>query len=434
VRDASDFSNPKDLLADARRRLEKTSREFSRMGSTEWQSLGPPELAGSAPASDPFALARGKLTTAMNLRLPDGQAGEMGGPGIQPIVRSYQGQGFDVRVFFTPKLSYCLAHAGRHIVDLDLTGRFPKPTGDLTVAVRIDPALSAVWKRTVPAPEIGLDVRIGPVELALHAEQLAALTEARPGSLALSISDGTGRELFAATESIEVLAHNEWVAVPGRIDLLATFVMPNDSAVMEILKRVRTRLAALGVADSLEGYQDPVSMHDGHSRPWMIARAVYDALRGDLGISYINPPASFETTGQKILLPSQILEHRMGTCLDLAVLYAACLERAGLHSLLFIMHGHAFAGFWQKPTALPTPVEQHWMSVKQALQAGLLVPVETTGVTGASTDFDQAIAAGRHHIEAGSTLEIAVDIARARIAKVKPMDAGAAGGLPRAGS
>ena len=40
------------------------------------------------------------------------------------------------------------------------------------------------------------------------------------------------------------------------------------------------------------------------------------------------------------------MEQRLGTCMDLTLLYAACLEALGLHPLLVMMDGHIFAGVW----------------------------------------------------------------------------------------
>ena len=75
--------------------------------------------------------------------------------------------------------------------------------------------------------------------------------------------------------------------------------------------------------DTLSGYQS-----GDRSRVLLTVGAIYAALQGR-GIRYSEPPASFEDAGQKIRLPDRILEHRLGTCLDLAVLSAACLEQAG---------------------------------------------------------------------------------------------------------
>src|SRR5690606_34640718 len=91
---------------------------------------------------------------------------------------------------------------------------------------------------------------------------------------------------------------------------------------------------------SLSGYQskDP-------ARVYTTTAAIYAALQA-ADITYINPPASFEDNGQRVRLPDAILETRWATCLDIALLTAACLEQAGLHSLLILVKGHAFTGVW----------------------------------------------------------------------------------------
>ena len=45
-----------------------------------------------------------------------------------------------------------------------------------------------------------------------------------------------------------------------------------------------------------------------------------------LNLTYVNPPASIESQGQKIRLPGRMLEAGMGTCLDFALLMAGCFE------------------------------------------------------------------------------------------------------------
>ncbi|MEK8226457.1 hypothetical protein NKG05_10855 [Oerskovia sp. M15] len=49
-----------------------------------------------------------------------------------------------------------------------------------------------------------------------------------------------------------------------------------------------------------------------------------------------------------------MLDERWGTCLDLACTYAAALEQAGVHPILAMVEGHAFAGFLTEDSQLPT--------------------------------------------------------------------------------
>ena len=76
-----------------------------------------------------------------------------------------------------------------------------------------------------------------------------------------------------------------------------------------------------------------------------MAAAVYAAIQ-EQNITYVEPPASFETYGQRVRLSDMIMEQHMGTCLDLTLLYAACLEAIGLNPFLIMMKGHIFAGLW----------------------------------------------------------------------------------------
>ena len=62
----------------------------------------------------------------------------------------------------------------------------------------------------------------------------------------------------------------------------------------------------------------------------------------EVRIRYVLPPASFEKSGQKVRGPSEILERRLGTCLDTSLFYAACLEQAGLQPLIVLTDGPRF--------------------------------------------------------------------------------------------
>lgn len=61
--------------------------------------------------------------------------------------------------------------------------------------------------------------------------------------------------------------------------------------------------------------------------------AVYTAIT-EQQIIYSTIPASFEEYGQRIRLTDSVLAQKLGTCLDMALLYASCLEAIGLNALL----------------------------------------------------------------------------------------------------
>ena len=86
---------------------------------------------------------------------------------------------------------------------------------------------------------------------------------------------------------------------------------------------------------AIDGYQS-----ENPERVDAIARAVYDAMRAR-DIRYAEPPASWGLDGQKVRTPAEVLDGRLGTCLDTAVTMAAALEQAGINSTLWVLKGHA---------------------------------------------------------------------------------------------
>lgn len=59
-------------------------------------------------------------------------------------------------------------------------------------------------------------------------------------------------------------------------------------------------------------------------------------------IIYSTIPASFEEHGQRVRLTDSVLAQKLGTCLDMALLYASCLESIGLNALIVITKGHLY--------------------------------------------------------------------------------------------
>jgi hypothetical protein len=94
--------------------------------------------------------------------------------------------------------------------------------------------------------------------------------------------------------------------------------------------------------------------------------AVYDIMR-TIHISYQHPPAledknlSYDLKlVQSLQYPRNTIEKRSGTCIDLAILYAAMLNSVNIEPILVVIDGHCF------PMAR-TP-------------SGKLIPIEATGV------------------------------------------------------
>ncbi|MEU4162131.1 DUF4011 domain-containing protein [Actinoplanes sp. NPDC026670] len=247
---------------------------------------------------------------------------------------------------------------------------------------------------------------------------LRGANEAFPVDYRLNVARHGHPDLIARIPSL-ALAHDEWFNNPLLFDSLAAFVQPNMAAVDAILRAAAQILVMTTGSGSIDGYQS------GMGRAANIAGAIYEALR-QAGIHYRDLPASFENSGQKIRTTAAVLDGRLGNCIDLSVTYAACLEQAGLRPLIWLLRGHAIAGFLASEQHLPTTVVTEDNFLISMVESGRAVPVELTAVgPGArSLDFPAAVQTGVGHFRDGRSRVLgAIDIHQAHRNGVRPLPA-----------
>lgn len=245
-------------------------------------------------------------------------------------------------------------------------------------------------------------------------DELRDLNESYRATITVTVQS-LWTETAQLTVPIRVLAHNEWFNSPVFYDSLAAFVQPNTHAVTSVLDAAAEILRTNTGDASLGGYQG------GRERAALIAAAVYEAIRARR-IRYIEPPASFENTGQKVRTTSQVLEERFGTCIDLSVTYAACLEAAGIRPLIWITEGHAFAGFLREETGLPHPSLTDQNALLNLAESGIAVPVDAIFYDGSEAgSFKTAISAGRRFFAEPDRLLGVIGITAARKDGIRPL-------------
>lgn len=211
----------------------------------------------------------------------------------------------------------------------------------------------------------------------------------------------------------------------GIPDILAAFVLPNDPAIARILRSASEILRQAGQSPSLEGYQGD------KARVWAQAQALWCAICA-LDITYISPPASFVENGQRIRLPTQVVEERLATCLDTTVLFAACLEAIGLRPLIVLTRGHAFAGLWLAQQDAGSSVVQDLPGIRNRLKLDDLRVFETTLATAArKPSFTAACERGEAHLrdiddDDPDAFREVIDIHRARLRRIRPLSTSAA--------
>jgi hypothetical protein len=111
--------------------------------------------------------------------------------------------------------------------------------------------------------------------------------------------------------------------------------------------------------------------------------------------------------------PSDILERRLGTCLDTSLFYAACLEQAGLQPLIMLTTRHAFVGLWLSPDLSSASTIDNVQVLRNGRDLEEMIFVETTLLTDPSLiPFDVAAGGGSADLDEGKLLQVAIDVSQ----------------------
>lgn len=282
--------------------------------------------------------------------------------------------------------------------------------------LELTPSLPFANHKTWPIDLLRKDSRIhiNDRDIGLKEGYLAELSENMLASVTLTLSSG---DLILLEEEfpIELLARNVWGGAGSMPELLAAFCMPNDPAVDSLLKGASDVLRRAGKSDAIDGYNTK-----SRKRVWELSSAIWTAI-SNVGISYAVPPASFERAGQKIRTPGQILENKVATCLDTALLFAAALEQAGLRPFIVMTEGHAFSGVWLQPQEFASIITDDVSVIRKRIELQELIVFETTLVT-------QSPRPGFSHAVDNATRQLtdedfilALDLQRARMQRIRPL-------------
>ncbi|MBP0447449.1 DUF3320 domain-containing protein [Roseomonas sp. SSH11] len=318
------------------------------------------------------------------------------------------------------------------LTELTLRAGSAEDLGDVTLRISCDPPVIGARDWRLQGVSRGQVRVLSDLDLTLDGPLLADLTEGTRGTATLTARRGgpEGEVLAELRRDLRVLAHNEWGGTQGIPDILAAFVEPNDPAVARVLRLASDDLSARGRPDGLEGYQE-----GRKPRVWEQAEALWRAVCS-LDIRYVNPPPSFEQVGQRIRPPRQILEERLGTCLDLAALFASCIEAMGLRPVIALTRGHAFVGLWLARHDFGSSVADDAPGLRTRLALDDLLLFEATLACGrGQAGFRRACEAGAAHVapDRDGAFEAVIDVHRARQRRIRPLTArGAAYALQQA--
>lgn len=320
----------------------------------------------------------------------------------------------NIHASISESINYAAAHIGMQTLVKDIVLE-QADTDQLVCRIRSVPEFLYEYKQMVSLS--GGSGRIDAPALKINdGFYRQELLEAQEGEIKIEVfhPDEPDKILGFLNSSVHIQAYLHWdgayypATMPG-------FMQPNDPLVQQVLKAAGEYAAA--EKNSMCGYQCGSS--EGVKKQ---AEYIYRALQ-NMDIHYISAPPSFEKYGQKIRIPHQVLheEVKQGTCLDLAILFAACLEAVSLNAVVVVIPGHAFAGVWSVSQAFTktkiTPQEAG--SPLWEEETAKIIPVECTFLTdGKNIPFASAVERGQENMKWCSYL---IDVEAARHEGIVPV-------------
>lgn len=220
---------------------------------------------------------------------------------------------------------------------------------------------------------------------------------------------------------IELLPKNQWGGESHMPELLGAFVTPNTDYTNYLLKKSAKLLEKYYGDSRIDGYQS-----NDRKRPWQFAAALWSVVTQE-DIAYCQPPASFATGGQKIRLSHDIAKTGLSTCLDTALLFASCLEQAGLNPIVVLLDDHALVGLWLIEQSFSSLTLTDPAELRNRIGLKDCILFETTLATNTiAVPFDKALAEGERKVSEDSEGKFvyAIDIKQARTRKIFPLEFG----------
>ena len=322
-----------------------------------------------------------------------------------------------VDLTYTPVVNFAMQQNHAPVIrGIKVLNEGEVPIGDVHVHVAFEPAFALEFDTLLERIDPGCEETIDVVPISCSTAFLSNLTERVLGAMTVTLRT-EDELLFEKAYEISVLAFNEWGGVDVLPEMLAAFSTPNHPEVTRLIKKASDVLGRWTDSPALDEYQtrDP-------NRVKMQMAALYEAISSE-GIAYASVPASFESSGQRIRLVDEVVGGKLGNCLDMSMLYVSCLEAMGLHPVVVLTKGHAFAGCWLVKDTFADSVNDDPSLLTKRIAEGIneMLVVEATCMNASSrATFDDACLAANRKLE-DDEFVLFVDICRARIGQIRPL-------------
>lgn len=422
------------------------------------QAAAVPVVQEAAPAPEWRAAAvraaqatQGERASAVPARAPDGRAL----PPSLPAPTTLRSQAVELLVLPKTEINYAELHNHRPLFDrfeLRCTVPDAAPRLHIVVELHCGPERARYeCELELHEPRLNLARRI---QVPLTSALMRTAAEAVLSTLFVQIHVD-GLAVLTDTYPLRLLPVDQWRDNLSSGKWLPSFVLPRDPAVQRAIAAAQRYVRVIrddpGVG--FEGYQAAAGTdEESLATIDLQVEAIWAALLHEWQLGYINPPPAYSAhlDSQRLRTPSTIHASRMGTCIDLAALFAGCLELVDIYPVIFLLKGHALPGYWRHSSFQPefraallagrdsTAADAEpdggdtgrvqraaWWTIDHAqvwklISDGRLAPLETVKLT-EHCGFRKAREAGMAALRDSANFDSILDIATAREHLITPL-------------
>ncbi len=303
------------------------------------------------------------------------------------------------------------------IQSLELENRSETDTAGLDIKISSDLPCIEQFHYTVPLIPAQKGIKIPLENLRIDRDFLNKLSETEKANITIEI---TGENATTISETFELDIHpleyfGGFQILP---ELIAAYVTPNHTYVYHLKRKAIEILEKQGLRTAFEGYQS-----NDAERVLQIISAIYSAIQAE-EIVYSSLPPGYEVIGQRLRLLNTIQQEKFGNCIDLSLLFAACLEAVDLNPVLILVKGHAFVGCWLQDDKFSEVVNDDKTAITKRLSKGIreMAAIEATSLCkGNDIRFSDALNAGEAQLVQQEDFLLSVDIKRARTLRIRPL-------------
>jgi hypothetical protein len=364
----------------------------------------------------------------------------------------------DVEYVPPAQLNYSLLHNDENIVPkLVIRRRRPGSYRSVAVQVTVSTGVQEAFYRTTltiddQTPKVDLHDK---VRVPLTSELTRTLDESLFSTIYVAVKWGD-HVLIEETHRVAFMPVDEWKYDDANARWLPSFVFPRDPQVRQVVSAAQRYLVALrdDATAGFDGYQsfepNGDTLADRCRNVDAQVQAIWWSLVNEYALGYINPPPNYSDQAQRLRTPSEIVGAGRGTCIDLTLLLAACLEYIEIYPVVFLLNDHAFPGYWRSeasyqflaqashtagpggPEMAPASITDRdvhpdvWMlgrarfaDLVSLVNQGHIVPLESVNLT-ARGGFNAAVADGIRNLRSRRQFHSMFDLLAAR-KKVTPI-------------